>query len=384
MARSAPQLAALLVVAVAGWSAFAADLFVDSGQRLGNEVTWGVALGDVDGDGDLDAVAANFDVGAIIWQNDGRGQFSDSRQRLGMGRCEMVALADFDGDGAVDVLLGSWDNALSIWWNDGTGAFTQGRSPSFLSKCLSMGVADLNGDARPDIFVGSVGRDFVLVNRGDRTFSSGVSGLGRAETGGVAFGDMDGDGDRDVVAAGWSEQGYVWANDGTGALTPLSSFDASLLHVHGAAVADLENDGDLDVFFAIAGGLSGYNVWLNDGAGGLASAGFDLGSEPQQGIAVGDFNLDGRQDIALAVGRGGTPAASRVWLGADGGFIDSGVRMGIGFAGRIAAGDLDADGDQDLFIAFLSLESGWDYKPMPNQVWLNTTKEKTCVPPPSG
>ncbi len=387
MARSALSLwtAALLLVLAVGSGAPAADLLVDSGQRLGNEVTWGVALGDIDGDGDLDAVTANFDAAAMIWLNDGKGQFSDSGQRLGTGRCEMVAVADLDGDCALDIVLGSWDTALAVWWNDGHGVFTEGRSPSVFSRCLSLGVADLNADGRPDLFVGSPGRDFVLLNNGDRTFASGASGLGSTETGGIAFGDMNGDGDVDVVAAGWNEPGRVWANDGTGALAQLCAFDATELHVHGVALADYEGDGDLDAFFAIAGGLAGYNVWRNDGAGTLEPAGFDLGSESQQGLAAADFNLDGRPDIALAIGVGGTPAPSRVWLGTDDGFVDSGVRMGMAFAGRIAAGDLDADGDEDLFIAFLCLpEAGWDYRPAPNEVWLNTTKEKTCVPPPPG
>ncbi|MGD9675207.1 MAG: hypothetical protein AB7V19_00780 [Candidatus Bipolaricaulia bacterium] len=55
----------------------------------------------------------------------------------------------------------------------------------------------------------------------------------------------------------------------------------------------------------------------------------------------------------------------------------------MGFAGKIASGDLD--GDEDLFIAFLSLvEQGWGYAPQPNEVWLDTTKEKICSPPPPG
>ncbi len=364
-------------------AALASDLFVDSGQRLGNEASWSVALGDVDGDGDLDAVVANFDVGAIVWLNDGAGQFTDSGQRLGSGRYVYVSLADFDGDGSLDVLLGAWDLAAAIWWNDGQGTFSEGRSPSVLSKCMSLAVGDLNADGRPDIFIGSAGADTVLLNAGERKFTSMPRRLGSAPTGGAAIGDMDGDGDPDVVAAGWDEAGRVWSNDGTGALTELSQFDATLLHVHGAVLADYEGDGDLDAFFAIAGRVSGCNVWLNDGTGTLTPAGFDLGADCQQGIAVADFDLDGRLDVALAVGAGGTPAPTLVWLGQEGGFVDSGLRMGMAFAGGVAAGDLDRDGDQDLFIAFLSLpEAGWDYKPHPNEVWLNTTNEKTCVPPP--
>ncbi len=363
----------LLVNTLVGEVALASDLFVDSGQRLGNEVTWSVALGDVDGDGDLDAVAANFDAGAIVWLNDGSGRFADSGQRLARG--VYVALADFDGDGALDVLLGSWDVSASVWWNDGRGTFTKGVFPS-VTGCFAFGVGDLNGDARPDIYVGTVTADRVILNAGNRTFTATRQFLGNGPTAGVALGDMDGDGDLDVVAAGWDEVGRVWANDGAGNFTQLCQIDAVTLHVHGAALADVDGDGDLDAFFAIAGRISGRSVWLNDGTGRLTPAGYDLGTDLQQGIAVADLDLDGDLDIALAIGAGGTPLPSRVWLGREDGFVDSGLRMGEGFAGGVAAGDLDGDGDEDLFIAFLALPNeGWDYKPYPNEVWINTTRE---------
>jgi len=186
---------------------------------------------------------------------------------------------------------------------------------------------------------------------------------------------MDADGDLDVVAAGWDQPSHVWANDGTGQLMPLCQFEPSDLHVHGAVLADYEGDGDLDAFFAIAGRTCCRNVWLNDGAGSLTPAAFDLGSAPQQGIAVGDLDLDGHLDIILAVGVGGTPSPSFVWLGQEGAFADSGLQIGEAFSGGVAVGDLDRDGDQDLFICFLSLLEGWDYLPHPNQVWINTALE---------
>jgi len=363
----------LLVNALVGEMALAADLFVDSGQRLGNEVSWQVALGDVDGDGDLDAVAANFDAGAIVWINDGDGRFTDSGQRLARG--VYVALADFDGDGALDVLLGSWDVPASVWWNDGRGTFTKGVFPS-VTGCFAFGVGDLNGDARPDIYVGTVTADRVILNAGDRKFTATRQFLGNGPTAGVALGDMDGDGDLDVVAAGWDEVGRVWANDGAGNLTQLCQIDAVTLHVHGAVLADIDGDRDLDCFFAIAGRISDRSVWLNDGTGRLTPAGYDLGTDLQQGIAVADLDLDGDLDIALAIGAGGTPLPSRVWLRQEDGFVDSGLRLGEGFAGGVAAGDLDGDGDEDLFIAFLALPNeGWAYKPYPNEVWINTTRE---------
>lgn len=368
-----PPVVGLCLLASLSVAASGGDLLVDSGQRLGNEATWAVALGDIDGDGDLDAVAANFDVGAIVWLNDGAGWFADSGQRLAAG--VYVALADFDLDGTIDALLGSWDAPVSVWWNDGTGTFFQdGRLPGVYG-CLSLGVGDLNGDGLPDVYVGTETSDRVFLNVSDRAFADSGQRLGRAPTGGVALGDMDGDGDLDVVAAGWDEPGHVWANDGTGRLTEFCSFDAVPLHIHGAVLADGDGDGDLDAFFAIAGGVGGRNVWRNDGAGCLTPAAFDLGSMLQQAIAMADLDLDGHLDIVLAIGSGGNSSASRVCLGADDAFADSGIRIGEGFAGGVAVGDLDGDGDDDLFIGFLSLLTGWNYLPLPNQVWINRTKE---------
>ena len=364
----------LLMAAFASVTCSGRDLLVDSGQRLGNEASWSVALGDVDRDGDLDAAVANFDAGAFVWLNDGTGRFTDSGQRLAPG--VYVQLADFDGDGALDVLLGSWDVPVTVWWNDGRGTFVRGQASLGVPGCQALAVGDLNGDGRLDIFVGTATADRVLLNAGDRTFTDSGQRLGRGPTGGGALGDMDGDGDLDVVAAGWDEPGRVLANDGTGRLTPLCEFDAAALHVHRAALADYDGDGDLDAFFALAGGVCCRNVWLNDGTGRLSPAGFDLGKVIQQGIAVADFDLDGALDIGLAVGAGGSPSPSLVWLGQEGTFADSGLRIGDAFGGGIAAGDLDRDGDEDIFVALLSLPGlGWDYRPHPNEVWINTTRE---------
>ena len=80
--------------------------FTDSGQRLGNETTRDVDLGDLDGDGDIDAFAVNFEPGKV-WLNDGYGNFTDSGQNLDHENANSrdVELGDLDGDGDLDAFV---------------------------------------------------------------------------------------------------------------------------------------------------------------------------------------------------------------------------------------------------------------------------------------
>jgi hypothetical protein len=105
--------------------------FIDSGQRLDNPGKAGsagsgaVALGDMDSDGDLDAVVAT-EKGASIWMNQGGAQggqtgiFAASGQRLKYTERHGLALGDFDADGDLDVFSAAGDE-FRIWLNQGDG-----------------------------------------------------------------------------------------------------------------------------------------------------------------------------------------------------------------------------------------------------------------------
>ena len=85
--------------------------FTDSGQSLGASHSRGVSLGDVDGDGDLDAFIANsHNQGNKVWRNDGSGNFSDSGQSLGTSYSHKVKLDDVDDDGDLDAFITNGGN----------------------------------------------------------------------------------------------------------------------------------------------------------------------------------------------------------------------------------------------------------------------------------
>jgi hypothetical protein len=281
-------------------------------------------LGDVDGDGDLDAYIVGRGMGICpgpylqsnrLWLNDGSGRFTDvSRVQLPLGGDEvmgnprMVVLLELDGDGDLDAAcVRSPDSDASgyssCYVNDGAGGFT--RKEQLGARSYTGAFGDLDGDGDADFLEGAYSyyfRNRVHLNDGAAHFVHSPGALPDhdlpANANASALGDVDGDGDLDAYVA--LDAGYrpafVYVNDGTGGFADEAwRIPASVPgYRHALAFADVDLDGDPDL--ASAAGL-----FVNDGTGVFDTAPgraetFALG-DPH--MAVGDIDLDGDPDLVL-------------------------------------------------------------------------------------
>jgi hypothetical protein len=165
--------------------------FTDSGQRLGETDSTAVALGDLDGDGDLDALVGTRSE-VMVWINQGgaqggqAGTFAAAMPEISGDQIRAVFLSDLDGDGDLDALIAGLRQA-ALWWNDGQAAFTRSSQRFHYSNRHALAIEDFNGDGRPDVFAAEYSRDYrVWFNQGDGTFRTAarpiweqLSGLAR-------------------------------------------------------------------------------------------------------------------------------------------------------------------------------------------------------------
>ncbi|OGO72150.1 MAG: hypothetical protein A2Z49_11310 [Chloroflexi bacterium RBG_19FT_COMBO_56_12] len=349
-----------------GGSAF----FKDTGQALGEMNSLSVGLGDLDGDGDLDAFVASCGP-SFVWINTGGMVFADSGQRLGSDICSVdVALGDLDSDGDLDAFTASSGTSYfgKVWWNNGAAVFTD--SSQNIGDSLGSGVAlgDLDGDGDLDAIYVRKGPAKVLLNDGNGIFTDSGQDLVDQVSMDVALGDLDGDNDLDVYIAntqnteGRLPVDKVYLNDGHGFFSDTGQ-SLSESPNNTAALGDLDNDGDLDVYLAVTRPVGSQigpdEVWLNDGSGNFTDSGQRIGIASSNQANLADLDGDGDLDVFVA----NLYMTSEVWLN-DGSGSFSLTREYLGLFSKpfLELGDMDGDGDVDAFLT--------DYG-KPGSAWFN-------------
>ena len=376
------------------------------------DLAGGAVLDDFDGDGDLDLVSSTWDPCDHMkaFRND-QGTFVDVTDAWGL-RDQLGGLnlshADYDGDGHLDILVlrGAWllgEGKIrnSLLRNTGT----DGKGPRFVDVTRAAGVAepsfptltaawaDIDADGDLDFFVGneSTGNNLapsqLYLNNGDRTFTevaeaAGVTNMRYSK--GTAWGDVDNDGDEDLFVSNFGEN-RLYLNEGLQENTRIPQFrdvatELGLLQPERESFAtwffDYDNDGDLDIFVAdyrsqagqVTASYFGREVTVGQPllyqnqliqSGTLSfrevsrEAGIRRPAMPM-GANFGDLDNDGWLDIYLGTGEPDLASLmpNVMYRNQSGTFTDITFEGGFGHLQKghgIALGDVDNDGDQDLF-----------------------------------
>jgi len=264
------------------------------------------SLGDVDGDGDLDLIliGANASVPRVsrIYANDGSGAYSE----IGGGTFHAVSqgstsLGDIDSDGDLDLILtgspGSGGFAR-IYTNGGAGNFAATISTIRQVLSGSTGLGDLDGDGDLDLVLtgsasGTQYSDIYLNSNGflSRTYPSGLYGQG----GSVSLGDLDNDGDLDLIITGYGggqKATRVYFNDSKANFYETGDTNLTGVFRSSTAVGDIDNDGDLDLVLAGEDDASVYVsiVYTNDGSGNF----FEHTGNSLEGVRFSSPSIFGR------------------------------------------------------------------------------------------
>jgi hypothetical protein len=283
--------------------------FTDASEKAGVAFrgwSFGVSVADYNNDGFPDIYLTNFGPNTL-YRNNGDGTFTDVTARAGVGDARWSSSsgwADYDGDGDLDLFVANYVE----YDLDQLPEFGRGRYCLYKSLEVLCGPRGMKGAG-----------DALYRNNGDETFTdvSRKAGVGdeRGHYGlGVAWGDFDDDGDQDLFVANDTQANYLYLNQGAGVFREAGPLSGAALDANGkaragmgVAVGDYDHDGKLDI------GVTNfteeaYALFRSQGAGNFTDAAAVAGIGKISlaylgwGLFFGDFDNDGWGDLFAANG----------------------------------------------------------------------------------
>ncbi len=353
--------------------------------------TYDMALGDVTGDGYVDIVCANAGVykNTIYFWDVNNGRFADNPSWTAQEgkNSRGVALGDMNKDGNLDVIFANYSTSEDIfnqvYLSNGTPSFPQDPvwEADQTNKCLSVAVIDVDNDGDLDIAFGTTLNEPVLIyynNGGIIEDTPSWSSEEFSFTRSLAWGDVDGDGDLDLCVGNYMGKVGIYYNDvpilpSTGEQFPI------IRNYYAVRAGYLDNTAGVDLF---AGGSSKDQIYYN----GSTTVGWtSTRSVVTKDAVIADFDNDGDNDLITAseneynmlfVNEEGVLGTSSAWQSAED-FPKLDTR-------GVAVGDIDRDLDLDVAFAEFE-ESNRIYKSTsgtlnPEPDWLSDKKHpSTCV-----
>jgi hypothetical protein len=332
-----------------------------------------VAVGDFNGDGPPDVAIAHGNcifspcgpASISILLGNGDGTFP--------GRVEYptdkdpgpLTTGDFNGDGKLDLVVASpTAGTISLFLGNGDGTFGPRTDISLGNNLSALVAGDFNGDGKVDLVVSNIFTNTVsiLLGKGDGTFQTRVNFATGSGPTSVITGDFNRDGKLDLAVVnagfGFGNTVSILLGNGDGTFKAHVDFAAGMTAT-GIAAGDFNNDGKLDLAVTNNNGDGTISILLGNGDGTFQSPiAFPTGFFSQS-VATGDFNGDGKLDLAVADSTSSTTKTIAVLLGNGDGTFQTHVDYDAGNGARfVTTGDFDGDGDLDL--AVVNASFGFD------------------------
>jgi uncharacterized protein YuzB (UPF0349 family) len=336
-----------------------------------------IAFADIDGDKDMDVLITGDSI-SKLYINGGVGNYSEGKETPFIGVSNSsIAFADTDGDEDMDVLITGNSPSLGpvakLYINDGKGNYSEGKETPFIGvSASSIAFEDIDGDEDMDVLItgnssslGPVAKLYINDGKGNYSEVLGTSFIGVFASS-IAFADIDGDEDMDLLITGDSASSpshmrftgvsKLYINDGVGGFSEKLETSISAVTSSSIAFADIDGDGDMDVL--ITGSFLS-KLYTNDGNGNYTE---EL-ETPFDGVrysstAFADVDRDGDLDVLITgnaskSGHNSSPIPiSKLYINDGIGFftlLDNESFDGV-FASSIAFADMDGDNDLDVMI----------------------------------
>ena len=328
---------------------------------------------DADGDHDLDILQQGTDRNTgqsyvKLYNNTGNYNYIENTsavfENLYVNNGNQTVTADIDNDGDNDIIL-SGDNQTIIYMNNGSGTFTiMSNNLIQLQTNSAISLADVDNDNDLDMLLAGNTTNGIktklYLNDGNGIFTESISNnFVQVKNANIEFSDVDNDGDQDVIIVGGTNHvqatNILYINDGTGVFYEVKATPFDGVEESSVAFADIDNDGDKDVFIT---GLNRYNkplaeFYTNDGTGNYTLVqGTNIPGVYNSSVAFSNANNAENYQLLLVAGRGERSVYSSLYTNRGNG-VFSLVRSASFVTvtnPNVAFFDYDNDHDQDIVI----------------------------------
>ena len=341
-----------------------------------NTNSYGMAVGDLTGDGKPD-IAATQSNGMVVLLNNGNGTFGTATyydNGLSHQSFIGIAIGDVNSDKKNDILTATSYGDVVLFQNNGSGTFTLKGSIAKTNPTASWGawlisLADINGDKKLDLVVtDGAGEIWTFFGKGKGTFTAGaIYPLQKPQDGAptnVVLADFNGDGVLDIFIAGndgWLGEVALGRSDGTFQTNVAYGWNDNGFG-YNLVTADFNKDGFPDVAYSGATNSGrtepGFEVMLGSSHGVLGTPTFvpvaTSGGGVTEFIAAGDVNGDGKTDIVATIGNNTQYNQVAVVMGLGTGKFKPAVYYSTGSTAQaydVFLKDLNGDGKLDIIAA---------------------------------